>query len=56
VGYGDVTPGSRVARSLSVVEALFGQFYVAVVLAALIGLVVAQAISDRPPTPPRGGR
>lgn len=37
VGYGDVTPASGPARSLSIVEAVIGQFYLAVLIADLIG-------------------
>jgi hypothetical protein len=47
VGYGDITPVSGPARSLAVVEAVTGQFYLAVLVAALIGKRVSQ--------PPPGG-
>ncbi len=38
VGYGDVTPVSQVARSLSILEALTGQLYPAILLARLVSL------------------
>src|SRR5262245_18590015 len=38
VGYGDVTPPSRPARSLACLEAICGQFYLAVLVAGLIGI------------------
>jgi hypothetical protein len=38
VGYGDITPVARVARSLSNLEALIGQLYPAIVLARLVSL------------------
>jgi hypothetical protein len=38
VGYGDVTPVARVARSLSNMEALLGQLYPAIVLARIVSL------------------
>jgi hypothetical protein len=38
LGYGDITPLSRVARSLAIGEALTGQLYLAVLIARLIGL------------------
>jgi len=38
LGYGDITPSSRVAQSWVVAEAIFGQFYIAVVLARLVSL------------------
>ncbi len=36
VGYGDITPVSRGARSLAMVEALLGQLYPAIILAKLV--------------------
>jgi hypothetical protein len=54
VGYGDITPRSHLARTLSVLEAILGQFYVAVIVAALVALNVTLATEkrsqDRPPT------
>ncbi|MCC8404125.1 ion channel [Paraburkholderia sp. MMS20-SJTN17] len=41
VGYGDITPVARAARSLSNLEALIGQLYPAIVLARLVSLQVA---------------
>jgi hypothetical protein len=38
VGYRDVTPVSRPARSLACLEAICGQFYLAVLVAGLIGI------------------
>ncbi|MBI3407248.1 MAG: two pore domain potassium channel family protein [Planctomycetes bacterium] len=46
VGYGDIIPIKPVARSLAVAEAILGQFYLAVLIAALIGKRVAQALYD----------
>jgi hypothetical protein len=42
VGYGDVVPANPPARELACVEAVTGQFYIAVVMAELIGLKVSQ--------------
>jgi hypothetical protein len=42
VGYGDVVPASNAARMLACLEALAGQFYIAVILAELIGLKASQ--------------
>jgi len=42
VGYGDVTPLSPLARSLAWMEAVAGQFYLAVLVAGLVGFKVAQ--------------
>ncbi len=38
VGYGDVTPVSRVARMLAVTEAIVGVFYVAVLISRLVAI------------------
>jgi hypothetical protein len=37
VGYGDLTPGIRVARALAVSEALVGQLYLVTVIAVVVG-------------------
>jgi hypothetical protein len=46
LGYGDVTPLSATARSLSFVEALMGQLYLAVLVARLVGLHIAHSRKD----------
>ena len=38
VGYGDITPVSKVARTLAAMEAMTGLFYVAVLIARLVAL------------------
>ena len=38
LGYGDITPITRVARSWSALEAIVGQLYLAVVLARVVAL------------------
>ena len=38
VGYGDITPVSKVARMLAAMEAMIGLLYVAVLIARLVGL------------------
>src|SRR6266705_1696957 len=45
VGYGDITPVSKVARWLAAMEAMTGLLYVAVLIARLVGLY-SQAKSD----------
>ena len=37
VGYGDIVPARDLARGFAVVEAIVGQFYIAVLVAELIG-------------------
>lgn len=46
VGYGDIFPVARAARALAVVEAIAGQFYLAVLVAGLVSLHV-NTMSDR---------
>lgn len=43
VGYGDALATSEFTRMLAAVEAVFGQFYVAVIVAVLVGRYAAQA-------------
>lgn len=47
VGYGDVLPTTRVARTLAWLEAVVGQFYLAVLVAGLVGLRVSQGKRQR---------
>ena len=49
VGYGDITPGGDTARALALVESVAGQFYLAVLIADLVGKRVAQAVSAQHP-------
>lgn len=46
VGYGDVTPITPLARTLAWMEAITGQFYLAVLVAGLVGFKVTQAMKD----------
>ena len=49
MGYGDIAPAGSPVYSLVWLESVFGQFYIAVVVAQLVGLKLAQAIKqDRP--------
>ena len=43
-GFGDIVPISQGARSLSVMESVFGQLYVAILIARLVSLQVAQSM------------
>jgi hypothetical protein len=47
VGYGDITPVSRIARWLSAMEAMTGLLYVAVLIARLVALYSAPESADR---------
>jgi hypothetical protein len=41
MGYGDIVPTGSLARPLSVIEGVFGQLYLAVMIARLVGLHIA---------------
>jgi hypothetical protein len=42
VGYGDINARTVLTRNLSVIEAMVGQFYIAVLVAQLVALQVMQ--------------
>ncbi len=46
IGYGDITPVSPPARALSALEGISGQFYVAILVASLVGIRISQAMQD----------
>jgi voltage-gated potassium channel len=50
VGYGDITPVSDLARSLSNVEAILGQTYLTVLVARLVGKHLAKSLADEATT------
>jgi voltage-gated potassium channel len=43
VGYGDIVPGNDMVQGLAVVEAISGQFYLAVMIARLMSLYMREA-------------
>jgi hypothetical protein len=45
-GFGDISPVSEGARTLSVMESVFGQLYMAILIARLVGLEVAQSMTQ----------
>jgi len=49
LGYSDITPIDTLALSLSWFEVVFGQFYIAVVVAQLVGLRLAESIKRNRP-------
>jgi hypothetical protein len=51
VGYGDIVPVTRPARALSVLEALTGQLYLAILISRLVGAHVAQFRREDKPKP-----
>jgi hypothetical protein len=50
MGYGDVTPLRPPATAFAMLEAIFGQFYIAIVVAQLVGLRLAHAFAPTEPT------
>jgi hypothetical protein len=48
LGYGDITPISGPAQSLSTLEAAMGQLYLAVLVARLVGVHISQSRWERP--------
>jgi len=46
-GFGDISPVSEGARTLSVMESVFGQLYMAILIARLVSLEVAQSMVER---------
>jgi voltage-gated potassium channel len=46
LGYGDVTPLTPVARTLAYLEALFGQFYIAILVASFVGMHISRSKKD----------
>jgi voltage-gated potassium channel len=47
LGYNDITPIGPLALTLSWLEVVFGQFYIAVVVAQLVGLRLAQSLTPK---------
>jgi peptidoglycan/LPS O-acetylase OafA/YrhL len=41
VGYGDITPANAFSETLAWLEALVGQFYIAILVASLVGMYIA---------------
>jgi hypothetical protein len=48
VGYGDVHPVRRAARSLAVAEMLIGQLYLAILISSLVGMALQARVEERP--------
>ena len=46
LGYGDIVPATNAARTVATIEAVIGQFYVAVIVAVLVGLFISQRMES----------
>ncbi len=48
LGYGDIVPAAPLSRAMACLEALFGQLYLAVLVARLVGLHIVHEIGQSP--------
>jgi len=46
LGYGDIVPATNLARAVSMLEAFFGQIYLVVLVARLVGMHIAQTLTE----------
>ncbi len=46
LGYGDFTPVSRLAKSFVIIQALVGQIYIAIIIARLVAMQIADKLSN----------
>lgn len=53
VGYGDVTPVSKLARMLAIMEAIAGLFYVAVLISRIVAIYSSPPPASSGPSPER---
>jgi hypothetical protein len=53
LGYGDIVPASPIARMLASTEAITGQLYLAVLVARLVGLYIAESLAQEKAREPR---
>ena len=48
VGYGDIVPRTSGARTMAILEAILGQFYLVALIGRLVGLHIVHGTADRP--------
>jgi voltage-gated potassium channel len=53
LGYGDIVPTTPIARTLASTEAITGQLYLAVLVARLVGLHIAESLAQEMAREPR---
>ena len=53
LGYGDITPLTAEAYSISILEAIIGQIYITVLIARLVGMHISHSGKDQPSDPGR---
>jgi voltage-gated potassium channel len=47
LGYGDISPVNEVARTLTYIEAICGQFYIAILVASLVGAHMSDRLHNK---------
>ena len=47
LGYGDISPATHPARALALTQAITGQVYLAVLVARLVGINIAQEMKKK---------
>jgi hypothetical protein len=47
LGYGDISPVSPAAKSMAITQAITGQVYLAVLVARLVGINIAQQMKKK---------
>jgi uncharacterized membrane protein len=55
IGYGDIAPVTLQARYAALAEGVVGQFYIAILVARLVSMQLAQTMAPNPPGAVRGG-
>lgn len=55
LGYGDISPVTPFARALVNLEAIFGQFYIAILVAALVGIHISSRTASKRDLDNNGG-
>ncbi len=53
LGYGDITPITTPARSLSILEAIMGQLYIAILITRFVGIHISQFMEKKYSEPER---
>ena len=48
VGYGDIVPRTTGARTMTILEAILGQFYLVALIGRLVGLHIVHGRDPRP--------
>jgi hypothetical protein len=56
LGYGDIVPTTPISRMLASVEAITGQLYLAVLVARLVGLHIAESLDQGASNKPSEGK